>query len=463
MLDLLISYMNLFIISLSYIIKRLTFQPPNPPGYVIHKNTKNNKEEIFFLVQSKKQNRYEKKQFNGINIEYINLFNKIKIKAELLLIKPHKHFPICIIYCHGNCGDIGYALYDCYLLAKNTNCIVLSFEFPSYGILKDLPFSEINTYKSIQIAYIYANKFLNINAKNIILYGFSLGTGIAFDLACKKKFPIGGLILQSPYLSIFRVVYDGKKSPFFDIFKNCDKAHKLKALTLFIHGNKDKIVPYVHGRILAKIIPSKYLYDFLTINGGDHLDLFVKDDETIFNKIKEFIGFLCSINLDNFIKNELKLDNYTDFYDPSNRIEKIRNNKVYRSISIKNISNTNEENLIEETKSQSTLNKNFEVNTVIKCKSLKKHEKKSKSNLEEAENRNETCVNLKENDFGSLNMDNNSSHDSLSEQQSNNANMNTKINNKSDKKKNFQKFEIEKNNKSFSVFNKPVKYYNEEI
>jgi hypothetical protein len=258
MLDLLISYMNLFIISLSYIIKRLTFQPPNPPGYVIHKNTKNNKEEIFFLVQSKKQNRYEKKQFNGINIEYINLFNKIKIKAELLLIKPHKHFPICIIYCHGNCGDIGYALYDCYLLAKNTNCIVLSFEFPSYGILKDLPFSEINTYKSIQIAYIYANKFLNINAKNIILYGFSLGTGIAFDLACKKKFPIGGLILQSPYLSIFRVVYDGKKSPFFDIFKNCDKAHKLKALTLFIHGNKDKIVPYVHGRILAKIIPSGY-------------------------------------------------------------------------------------------------------------------------------------------------------------------------------------------------------------
>ena len=35
--------------------------------------------------------------------------------------------------------------------------------------------------------------------QNIIIYGFSLGTGIAFDLACDKNYPNGGVILQSPF------------------------------------------------------------------------------------------------------------------------------------------------------------------------------------------------------------------------------------------------------------------------
>ena len=461
MLDLLISYINLFIISLSYIIKKLTFQPPKPSGYIIHKNSNKN-EEIYFLVQADKETKYEKKNFKGVDIEYINLFKEIKVRSELLIIRPNNHYQICIIYCHGNCGDIGYALYDCYLLAKHTQCVVISFEFPSYGSLKDIPFSEKNTYKSIQIAYTYANKILNFSPKNIILYGFSLGTGIAFDLACKKKFPVGGLILQSPYLSIVRVVYNVSKSPFFDIFTNCDKAQKLKTSTLFIHGNHDKIVPYVHGRILAKLIPKKYLYYFLTINKGDHLDLFVKDDEKIFSKIKDFIGFTCKINLDNLKKKELQLDIYpNNNYILSKNKEKKRINRSVFIIN-KKLSNINEENLIEETKSQTTLNQNFDGKKIIKCKSLKKHERKSKSNLEEM-TKNESCENINNNDYESLNIDNNSNNESLSEQQSNNAALKGK-NNNSDKKKNIHKFDkIDNNNKSFSLFNQPVKYYNDEI
>ena len=474
MLDLLVSYIYFFIISLSYIIKKLTFQPPKPPGYIIHKNPKNKKDEIFFLVQSDKEIKYEKKILKGVKIEYINLFKEINIKAEFLIISPYNHLPICIIYCHGNCGDIGYCMYDCYSLAKNTKCVVLSFEFPNYGSLKDIPFSEKGIYKSIQIAYIYANKILKFHKNNIFLYGFSLGTGIAFDLACKTKFPVGGLILQSPYLSIFRVVYDIKKSPFYDIFRNCDKAPKLKALTLFIHGNNDNIVPYIHGRILAKLIPKKFFYDFLTINNGGHLNLFLKDNDRIFHKIREFIGYCCRINIEDLVKKELKLDNFN--YDFTR--ERNRNNK---SDLIQNTS-IMEENLIEETKSQSTLNKSFNYNKsyrnnsskIIKNnskKNINNYDKKNDDNIEII-NKNDSCENLNHNnnDYEILNIDNNSNPNSINEQQSINFMMKTrdlkyeKVNvyNSVSIKKTSQNDEIN-NNKSFSVINKPVIYYNDEI
>jgi len=51
--------------------------------------------------------------------------------------------------------------------------------------------------------------------QNIIIYGFSLGTGIAFDLACDKNYPNGGVILQSPFLSLTRIFYNFKKNLLF--------------------------------------------------------------------------------------------------------------------------------------------------------------------------------------------------------------------------------------------------------
>lgn len=330
MLDLLISYLNLIIISLNYIIKRLTFQPPDPPGYILHKKSKN-KNEIYFIVQNGKEVKYEKPILKFGKIEYIQLHKEKNINSDLLIIKPYNNLPICIIYSHGNCSDIGYCLYDCYSLAKNTNCVVLCYEYPNYGNLNHLQISENNSYKCIQIAYIYAKDILKFNSKNIFLYGFSLGTGISFDLACRKKFPIGGLILQSPFLSIFRILYDMKSTPFFDIFKNCDKAYKLKAKTLFIHGNKDDVVPYIHGRILSLLIPKKYFYNFYTINGGKHENLFSKDKENIFLRIREFISFCSGINIEKSVKSQLKKDKFkNEFVNILNEDKK--NKLIYNSV-----------------------------------------------------------------------------------------------------------------------------------
>ena len=440
MLDLIISYINFFIIAVNYVIKLLTFQPPTPPGYIIEKTR--NKKEIFFIIESDKQISYERKVFKDIDIEYVYLNNNKFLKSEFLILKPKNNYPICIIYCHGNCGDLGYGLYDCYQIAKYTNCLLLCFEYPGYGTFRKIKIAESKLYLSIQKAYLYAKNTLKFPTKNIFVYGFSLGTGIALDLACNKNFPVSGLILQSPYLSIMRIIYDIKKTFFLDIFPNCDKIKNLKTKTLFIHGTEDNVIPYIHGRILAKLMPDKYLYQFLSVKDGGHNNLFIdnKDKENIFEKIKEFISFCSGIDI-----------------NPNLDISEINNNDKRNS--------ENNEEISYEAKSQITLDGSIFVDNKFHKRKIMVHNKKIKSDINFSY-KDDSVVK-----FESSNSNNNSeaiSIDNLFDKEKKGL-KNNKENNKKRNEKFFGNNKLndkdDKNflNKSFSMYNITNKYYNEEI
>jgi predicted alpha/beta hydrolase family esterase len=312
MLDLIISYINFLILSISYLVKRFTFNPPDPPRYKIVQKEINNrktKNEILFLVKSEIDDKLE---YTKLEPKYLNIeFYKIKNNKEslpILIITPKYHISICILYCQGNSGDLGTSLFECYEISFKCNCIIVTFEYPGYGICKNEEICESEFNRRIKIVYNHIINDLNYKPNEIYLYGFSLGTGIAFDFACRKEYPIAGLILQSPFLSILRTQYDVKKTYYFDLFNNCDKAKKLCTKTIFIHSTEDKIVPYTHGRILAKLIPQKYFYNFLTINNAGHDDLLEKNKKKVFDFVYEFISY-CNHN-NNITINEYKnIDN----------------------------------------------------------------------------------------------------------------------------------------------------------
>ena len=359
MLDLIVSYIHFFIFVINYLIKILTFQPPKPPGYIIEKTI--NKKEIFFIEGNEKEYSYERKTFKDTEIEYIYLNNNKTLKSELLILKPKNHYQICIIYCHGNCGDLGYSLNEYYLISKYTNCLLLCFEYPGYGTLKKTKISESKLYLSIQKAYLYAKNILKFEPKNIFIYGFSLGTGIAFDLACKSEFPIGGLILQSPFLSIIRIIYNIRSTFFLDILTNCDKAKNIKTKVLFIHGVNDLVVPYIHGRILSKLIPEKYFYDFITVKDGGHNNLFrnKKDKMNIFRKIREFISACSGI--------EIKVNNdIYNYHDDNISYEGKSMNTLDKSIFTDNNNNKyNKKNFGHNKKIKSEINFSYKDDSVI--------------------------------------------------------------------------------------------------
>ena len=356
MLDLLISYINFVILSLGYIVKRLTFFPPKPPHYISVKIEKEDEDEILFLFHTKKKKKpiYMGIKFKLLEYRFIKIINKDNDVIPLLLFIPPNHIPVCIIYSHGNSGDLGACILEFYDIAINTNCLVLSFEYPGFGDCMNQSIKESIFYRNMRITYFFVRKILGYKPEQIILYGFSMGTGIMFDFACRKEYPSAGMILQSPFLSIVRTLYNINRTMYFDLFNNVDKAKFLKTKTFFIHGNKDSVVPYIHGRILAKLIPHEYFYDFLTVPNANHNNLFKEKKDIIFKKIREFIknctGYYIDFSklniddssdttIDNNDKNNLS-DSYNKIneeiedtlnkakalYNPDNKIKPLTNN-----------------------------------------------------------------------------------------------------------------------------------------
>lgn len=324
MLDLIISYINFIILTISLIVKKFTFVPPNPPNYII-KQEKKGSYKIIFCIDGKI------KLPNLLFPEVVYKLYIINDYLPILVFTPFINNNICIIYSHGNCGDLGTCIKEYADIATNTNCTLVSYEYPGYGMCKGQEASESQCVKNIKLTYKFARENLGFNSNQIILYGYSLGTGISFDLACDKNFPILGLILQSPYLSIMRILYEINKTKYFDLFNNCDKAKYLNTKTLFIHGNNDNVIPYIHGRILAKIIPEKCNYKFITVDKANHNNMIIINKDLLFNSINNFIRDLIEKSMDNnndYIKEKYE-DHPLDNFESNSKADITQNSDDY--------------------------------------------------------------------------------------------------------------------------------------
>ena len=130
-------------------------------------------------------------------------------------------------------------------------------------------------------------KIKGIEEKNIILYGESLGTGVAVEIAQNKNY--AGVILESPFTSMVNM---GKKYyPFFpvnlllkDKFESYKKINNISVPVLIMHGKVDKIVPYDMGKKMYELANEpKFFY---SQEYGDHM---IEYDEKLLTALKKFI------------------------------------------------------------------------------------------------------------------------------------------------------------------------------
>jgi abhydrolase domain-containing protein 17 len=87
--------------------------------------------------------------------------------------------------------------------------------------------------------------------EQIVLYGRSLGSGPSCHLAAKAAAmgrPVAGLILHSPFTSVYRVVFDFGFTVVGDKFSNIDVVGKTQCPVFIVHGQDDEIVPVIHGK-----------------------------------------------------------------------------------------------------------------------------------------------------------------------------------------------------------------------
>jgi fermentation-respiration switch protein FrsA (DUF1100 family) len=158
-----------------------------------------------------------------------------------------------ILFSHANAEDIGN-LYDQFkVLSNNLNVNILCYDYEGYGKSFGKQPTEALCYENIESAYQYLINHLKILPKNIILYGKSLGTGPTCWLAeklCVSDTRIGGVMLQSPILSIYRVAFNFRFTLPGDMFANVDRIKSINCPLMIIHGTKDEVVPFWNSEIL---------------------------------------------------------------------------------------------------------------------------------------------------------------------------------------------------------------------
>ncbi len=192
-----------------------------------------------------------------------------------------------ILYNHGNAIDLGQ-LRPILQHIKQMGVSVFAYDYRGYGTSTGSP-SESGTYADAAAAYNYMRDELNIPASNIIALGQSVGGGVAAELATQK--PLGGLIMESTFVSAYRVMTKSKLLPF-DQYENLRKIDSINCPVLVIHGTDDGVVSFWHGKELFKSANEpKQAY---WVEGAGHNNLLNVAGENYEQKLKEFIDLIES-------------------------------------------------------------------------------------------------------------------------------------------------------------------------
>ena len=222
-----------------------------------------------------------KGRYNATTRGYVDIgTNGVKIAAIVLGPERGKK---AIIRCHGNAEDALSTLDMLELLAEG-GYTVASVDYPGYGLSDGSP-DEEGCYRNVHRLYDWLIETRGFKPEDIIVDGFSIGTGPATELAATK--PCGGLILAAPFLSAPRVVTRVRLLPV-DPFPNLKRIGAVKCRVLMIHGTSDRVIPYSQGQALFKLAnePKR----FVSVEEGDHNTLV--DDmgfDNYYELIKSFV------------------------------------------------------------------------------------------------------------------------------------------------------------------------------
>lgn len=167
-----------------------------------------------------------------------------------------------IVYFHGNGGSIAGRAGRFAVLTDGGNGLV-ALSYRGYGGSSGRP-SETGLMADAMAAYRFA--IAKYSADRIVLWGESLGTGVAVALAAEH--PAAKLVLEAPFTSaadIAASVYPivPVRMLMKDQFRSDEKIGKVKAPVLVLHGARDNVVPIRFGeRLYEKIVSPKRFVRF---------------------------------------------------------------------------------------------------------------------------------------------------------------------------------------------------------
>jgi fermentation-respiration switch protein FrsA (DUF1100 family) len=190
-----------------------------------------------------------------------------KLVAWHVVPRPEK--PI-LLYFHGNAEIISWQPKRFQtLVSDGTGLLAVSYR--GYGGSTGEP-TEIGLHLDAEAAYAFAAA--RYAAERIVVWGHSIGTGVAVALAAER--PIGKLILEAPFTStadlaarIFPIV--PVRLLMKDQFRSDELISRVKAPVLIMHGARDDVIPITFGERLYQLVRSPK--KFVRFADGGHIGL----------------------------------------------------------------------------------------------------------------------------------------------------------------------------------------------
>ncbi len=206
---------------------------------------------------------------------------------------------LTLIYMHGNGGNVSYTLPAVRELHR-LGLGVFVFDYRGYGQSSGQP-SEAGLYRDATAAYQYVTRSMGVPPERVLLYGRSLGGGVAGELATREA--SAGLIIESSFTSAWAVgaelywylpVRLLAKSRFETAARFREQAlvnaRAGDLPVLIVHGQQDRLIPPAHGRELFASVDSSRK-TLLEVDGG-HNSVLATSRDAYLAGLRDFIGRL---------------------------------------------------------------------------------------------------------------------------------------------------------------------------
>ncbi len=194
-----------------------------------------------------------------------------------------------LLYLHGNGGNIssrGYISHYRTFASLGLNTFAVGYR--GYGLSSGTP-SEQGFYIDAKTAYDYLVNDRRIPPSHIVVFGYSLGSAVATELA--TRIDAGGLILEGAFTSLPDA--GGAQYPFLPTnlmmknrFNSIDKMEHVAGPKLFLHATNDEVIPFPLGKELFEAASEPKT--FLETRGG-HNTAHTEDSAKFYGAITQFI------------------------------------------------------------------------------------------------------------------------------------------------------------------------------
>ncbi len=172
-----------------------------------------------------------------------------------------------VLYFHGNGGALVNRRERVRLLTRDGRGLLMP-SYRGYGGSTGSP-SEAGLRRDAEAASAWLSSY---DPARIVLYGESLGTGVAVALAAEAR--VGGVILDAPYTSTAAIAgalfwYLPVALLMRDQFRSIDRVARIGAPLLVLHGEQDGVIPSAQSELLfaAAVEPKRRV----TLPGIDHV------------------------------------------------------------------------------------------------------------------------------------------------------------------------------------------------